>query len=440
MRRTSALLFAALLIAGSIACDGGTPADSTEPEVDGACSNNAECQVGLRCEGGFCVDNHCSSSAQCPSGMTCDALSGECAAAPTGPSGPSTGACTAKYDCHATEVCKNGGCVAANASGGCNTDQDCPRGRVCNFSKQCEAGCVDSRDCDGNKLCHPTRFVCEGCSQSNPCPPDGDANAQQCVNSVCQKAATCTKAADCVSAGFDGAVCVNGACANCSTLADCQVAPYKTDQRSCGQDGLCRKVVCNDRDCQDQGGRLAYCDSTTNSCATYDCLNDTDCSAGETCNVSQHRCTGGASGGCSGSALSQCQSTCGLQGLACNPATCTCSGGASGTGTDGSPCVGASDCATGYACSIGICTETVNPSCVTKLGPVMLCSGCTGAATGRTCDDKACMLMGLVTGLLGGGGGASCVSDTDCNMAAGEQCSQGLSGSSCAVPSAPICL
>lgn len=440
--RRHLVAFAAALAGLSLAaCSGDeTPGDQADAGEPLACESQDACADGTICISGICTENKCAATTDCPDGWTCDVLTTKCKAGSTTPTdggttdagrtdaGPVTTdggtpaqACTDKWNCPAGQICKNRKCQAPAANDNCANDQDCPSGKLCNFSKKCESGCIDPRDCSGDLLCHPTKYVCETCSLSNPCPA-----GKSCVGGKCQAAVTCTgpSAQECVTKGLDGAVCVNGTCQNCGGHSDCAVDPYKDDQRLCTTDGLCKKITCTDQNCQQSLGARGYCNTSTNQCAQRECLADTDCTSPKVCNTASNTCQDAAAD-CNGDALAQCQQQCMANSLECNPATCACGGGGTGTGTEGAQCVAPTDCATGYTCALGICTETVaDASCVIDLGITQICTGCTGAATGRECDNSSCLFLGLFNGLLGGGGGgASCTADTDC--APGETCEEG---------------
>lgn len=450
-------LFAATALVFALSHCGEDTAPTTDQDAGTvlACETTEQCPTGQRCEGGICVENTCQSTADCPSGLTCDLLSGQCKGGTGTGTGTSTGTgtgtgtgtatggtgtgtaggpCTTKYDCPAGQVCKANKCTAAAANNSCNADQDCPRGKICNFSKQCEDGCVDPKDCDSPKLCHPQKFLCEVCSQSNPCPKDAQGNAQQCIGGTCGKATTCTTTADCARAK-DGTVCIQGLCANCTSLADCNVDPYKGNTstqepgRICAATGLCTKVTCSDSNCQQAlGSPLGYCNTATNQCDKYGCLANSDCSAPLICDTAQHVCSDPAAGGCSGSALTSCQQQCASQNLACNQATCSCGGGTNGQ--NGASCVADSDCGTGYGCFSGTCQEQAvnasggacDPIADCLLGALTGGGGCVSAVSQQACDSTAC-LLGILGGGGGGGTGTPCV--TGGSSGGGGACTPG---------------
>ncbi len=481
------LLALGLLAAG---CGSSTPPHPGDGSTVLACGTAADCPSGQVCQGGLCVTaKQCNSDADCPSGETCNLLQGTCnqgnqqadagsdAGTDAGTDGgnpPPGGSCTTKYDCAAGQICGSDG-KCANPPSQCTKDADCPRGKICNFSNQCEPGCSSQQDCDPPMLCHPQKFICDYCSLSNPCP-----QGQSCVASSggtaldhpqCETAVTCTTTQDCAT-NAPGTVCKNGVCANCTAHADCNVAPYNANPGNqtnpnppiCGPNGLCgaAQSSCTDQNCQSQlNNPDAYCDTSQNppNCGVYQCTKDAECTNSDgspgTCNLSTHTCAtsssggdgGTPTGGCTGSALSQCQSQCsqpdpttGLPG-SCNTATCTCAGASGGTG---GMCTTDSDCPSTQTCSMGICTDKAVASgggaCDTL---TCISGGCVDAADPST----SCSSMGCLLGLLGGGGGGTgsgtaCTSDTDCT--APETC-QGtilgmcLSSCTCGTSSAVPC-
>lgn len=404
------------------ACGDQGPADKRDAGSDEVtlCSSNEECSVGFACVSGLCekAENTCNSDLDCAEGYKCDLLRAQCEKTDVpdageepdgGPVDPTDGGveqpdgggvepggpCATRYDCPAGLICKSGKCAFPADGNACSQDIDCPRGNICNFSRQCEPGCVDGRDCDDPELCHPQKFVCETCSLTNPC-----AAGESCLGGECKAAVACTTAQDCVNNGADGAVCNGGFCSNCESHGDCAVDPYKADKRLCGLDGLCKKVSCDDASCRSQLGSLGYCNTSTNECATRECLTDTDCAqSGTVCNTATYTCIAD-NPNCD---TPLCQSECAAQGLSCNVAACRCGGG-SGSGVEGDPCAVNEDCAAGYMCGLGICTEAMvttggapcdDVACF--MAGIGMGDACVGAATGRACDPMGC-IMGLMMG------------------------------------------
>lgn len=414
------------LLLSVAACGDQNPGQ--KPDAGGnevvVCSSNDDCGAGFACVSGLCEEVAqvtCNSDPDCSTGFKCDVLHGQCVPedAPDGGDGQPDGGdqsdggdeeetdggtveeggpCDTRYDCPTGLICKSKKCVRPADGGTCSQDIDCPRGEICNFSQRCEPGCVDGRDCESPELCHPQKFVCETCSLTNPCPA-----GESCLGGECLAAVACSTAQDCVNAGVDGAVCSGGFCSNCESHGDCAVDPYKADKRLCGLDGLCKKVECNDENCRQDFGPRAYCNTATNECGTRECMADSDClQSGTVCNLATYECV--ADNPNCDTAL--CQSECAAQGLTCNVAACRCGGGG-GPGIEGDPCATDLDCAAGYMCGLGICTEGMvdgsgGPcdSLTCALGG-MFGGGCFGAASGRPCDPIGCFMGAMMGASMG---------------------------------------
>lgn len=385
------------------------------------CTANSDCGNGKICVAGLCEEAaRCESDADCAGGE-CDLLRGVCKlptvdptdggedpwnppdGGPDGGDGGSDGgpddggpgdggdggpvlpsSCTSKCDCPDNYICRNSKCISPGS--GCNTAADCPKGKICNYTGTCVTGCAPDGPCDcpADKFCHPNKYLCEGCSLTNPCP-----GGQTCVGGACITPPSCSTTADCASKQ-DGTICVGGACTNCNSHSDCGVAPYKDanpKKSVCAADGLCKAPSCNDADCKKSLGDKAYCDTVNNTCATRECLTDTDCASGLKCDPVSFRCAD--PGGCTGDVLDQCRQSCQAQSRTCNEVACNCAGGGSGGGGQDAPCSTDADCDTGagYFCGLGLCSEKCQL-------PFM-----TGSVTGRTCDALGCFFLTFFFGV-----------------------------------------
>lgn len=374
---TALFLAAPLALAGCSDPVGNPDGGDKDPIL---CTEVTDCPLGWNCVGGLCQEEQtqpttCESDEDCEDGKVCNLLLLQCEAETTpqpdcesdddctnGTCNLSTGkcqanndgggtACETKYDCNDGQICRNRMCINPPSST-CNTDADCPRGNICNFSRQCEPGCLPvtdgfSRDCAEPNICHPVKFECEPCSRTNRCP-----EGYSCLEGACQEATPCANDTECRLA-FDGSICVGGVCGNCTNHVDCSKEPtYENERRICAADSLCRAATCFDDQCKEQLGRLGYCDTLSGSCATYQCLNDSDCTGGQRCNTTNNRC-GTTPDDCN---LADCETGCAAQGYECNPSTCRCVGG-SGDGGEGEACFDASDCQPGLDCFLGVCSE-----------------------------------------------------------------------------------
>lgn len=391
-----------------LVCAGGSCA---YPTADG-CETAEDCPRGTRCdEANQCVAG-CATSADCASDEACDfslARCVHCSLTDTcgdetdggdngdggtdggdkgdgGSDGGPTPDCTTKYDCADGEVCQGGSCRSPTTTA-CTSSATCGRGRVCTFMGQCEAGCEENRDCADGRLCHPTRLMCEKCSPQNPC-----GAGELCVEEACVAAPTCGSTADCVGS-YDGSICRDGFCTNCSGHASCNTAPYSTSQppkNFCTNEGFCVGATCSDEQCKESFGEKGYCNHQTGSCGQYECLVDSDCG------VAGYACQNNICTQCSGQAYTECEATCASKGQTCDVNSCGCVGGGGG---GGGACTSDADCSGGNACMMfGILP------CGSFPIPGMACE-CGGGGGG-----------------FPGGGGSSCTTNADC--APGQTCTE----------------
>lgn len=353
-------------------------------------------------------------------------------------------ACQVKYECPIGQVCELAQCQAPPST--CRADADCPAGQICD-AVTCVPGCDDPRDCAAPQICDLATSACAVCSATNPCP-----TGATCTNGVCQ--APCTSAAAC-QAITNGEICSGGMCTTCSSNNDCDVAPYSAQMDTC-QGGLCLPPdagSCTNQSCQAQLGALGYCNSATNMCAVYQCLQDSDCMAPQTCDTSTHTCQTPAT--CNTTTCSQmcnaqqqmcdmstctctqacntnsCNQMCQFQGqtcdtttCSCTPAcnmnscvqmcaqqqqqcdqtTCTCMAGSTGSADAGSTCSPA--CTSEELCVSGTCQEiSVQANSSTKapcsVANCFIPNACVGAESGMTCSSQGC-LTGVESGNYSG--------------------------------------
>lgn len=393
------------------ACGDARPVNPGNPIDEQAfCSTTADCPTGHICTQGMCMENICKSDEDCGTGWTCNLLGGQCQKS-EGPTDGNTdgntdgptdgelsglgGPCTTGAQCEAELVCKNGKCDNPSSDNRCADSNDCPRGKICNFSGMCEDGCESNADCDLPKMCHPDKFTCESCSLSNPC-----GAGKSCVAGVCEDTQPCSDTAQC-AAKVDGTVCVAGQCVNCKRHQDCAVEVYGQEGRSCGLSGLCEVPMCSDSYCQQQLGNQAYCDTTQTppACAISSggCQNDGQCAGDMVCDLNTSTCVG--AGACVGAELTSCQSECQAQGRSCNAATCLCgSAGGSGNGGYGDQCISAADCQPGLNCAMNICSdddELGMLECFDSADPLemMLCIMMDGGGMG--CASAGVSMLGV---------------------------------------------
>jgi hypothetical protein len=305
----------------TVACSDPTPSKKKDGGTTGtACMEDAECGADGLCAGNVCVQNTCDGTeGSCPPGYACDELTLQCFSTGGGTDGgtkPDGGSgCSGRCDCPGDgEICVAGKCQAAPTDKSCVRDDQCPLGTICDFSRKCVPGCAESCDCSDSKICNTTSLQCEACSRNNPCP-----QGQACNAGVCEAATQCTSNAECTNKQ----VCKNGTCGFCTADADCK--SYGTSF-ICGPTGVCTDNQCSDASCQASlQTPKAYCNTSTNACDTYQCIGDSDCFNGATCDLSTHTCGG----------TSNCSADCNGQDCAatqqvCDTSTCTCTSNTNG--------------------------------------------------------------------------------------------------------------
>lgn len=370
---TPRIILSCLFALSLAACGDVGPVNPNQNNGDGQslCSSTSECPTGQLCTSGLCVENVCTNHEECGNGFECNVLAGLCEPADDnnntdgntdentdgntdGTISPEGGPCSSPANCEDGLVCKGGKCAQPSADNRCGVSSDCAKGKICNFSGQCEVGCEENQDCDAPETCHPQKFTCETCSLSNPCPA-----GQACNNDLCEPVQRCESTQDCVNQGLDGMICNDaGKCANCARHNDCRVEIYVEEGRSCGLSGLCEVPLCDGPYCQEQMGPDAYCDDTQTppACAISSggCQNDGQCAGDMVCDLGSSSCVG--AGACVGAEMTSCQSECQAQGRTCNSATCLCVA-SGGNGGLGDTCISAADCGPAFNCVGNICSE-----------------------------------------------------------------------------------
>lgn len=174
---------------------------AAEGEIGSVCIEQDDCNEGLVCEDGYCMQP-CSTDSPCPSGQEC--IEGFCM----------PGDCEDSSECYGNYVCFEGECVPF----GCQTDEDCPDDSVC-INGLCSAGDAEP----------PV------CTNDDQCPDDAI-----CFNGICQEeqpdGQPCDEDSDCESG-------------NCITQPDltggvCGPAPQCENSFQCPPDQICKKGVC----------------------------------------------------------------------------------------------------------------------------------------------------------------------------------------------------
>lgn len=284
----------------------------------------------------------------------------------------------------------------------CTFDADCELGQVCQVrDKVCITAACDF--CTPEQICYkPTPDSAGSCSAPE-CSSDAECGAgESCRNGQCGVASGCSSPSDCEdgeTCNFAGQ-CVPGEDGPCESNADC------------GADQVCKEGECvagcaEDTQCDDG----QYC-TAENTCADG-CRDSMECPTGQVCTDGDCACNDTScpdgkvcldTGNC-GDPTSCDQIDCGEQ--VCNPATLMCQ-----------------DRCTADSCEAH---EACNQQ--TGLCEVNNCPGedpnqCAGNATRPVWDPIRCFC-------------AECLSDNDCNVAAGETCNSGGTCFACQTPCDP---
>ena len=246
---------------------------------DGPCTSGTVCQSGACSTNGLCEPaGGCNVDADCAAGHWCDVGPNMCMAKiPNGQPVPTdsghnptlNGTCTAAAG---AAVCVSGvcdtsdnGCGYANGDGPCNsiTGGTVCRSGSCSMNGLCEpaGGCNVDSDCSAGNWCNETQHMCTPQLANGVAVPTDGAHTNPTLNGTC-------------TTQVGVLVCVSGVC--------------DTNDNECGYangDGPCTPsnggTVC----------RSGLC-SANNTCEPAGgCNVDSDCSAGNWCNETQHTCT-----------------------------------------------------------------------------------------------------------------------------------------------------
>lgn len=277
------------------------------------------------------------------------------------------------------------GCGKDSASASCSFDTDCPLGQVCGVA---DSTCIvaDCQFCTPDQICYRPTPDAPGSCSAPECSGDADCAEGSCRGGVCTTGG-CVSNSDC----GEGEICnLVGVCemsdGTCSGNADCPTGQICKDD-------ACVAGCAADNECEDD----EYC-TADGACATG-CRDSMGCTGpGEVCTDGTCACTATScpdgtvclgSGSC-GAATDCAQIDCGTQ--VCNPSTLQCQ----------DPCT-ADSCQPNEICNM-----------TTGLCAVNNCPGedpnqCAGNAQRPNWDPIKCFC-------------AECLSDSDCNTAAGETC------------------
>ena len=398
-------------------CDGASHTCQSKQAAGAACTTTSQCVSGA-CVDGFCCDTACAGTC-----VACSALK---------KGGGSDGVCGAI----GVHTDPDNECAQQSPST-CGTDGSCDGNGACSFWAVGTLCGSSAGTCNGNLL---VGEVCQGagvCAVSAggvPCSPEN------CVGGAC---APCSTAADCLtpatsycaagacltkkgagSACGAAAECGSGACTDgfcCDTACGGACEACSAQKKGQGKDGECGAVVSGsdpDGDCAEQPtstcGHSGQCDGNR-ACAYW--------SVGTAC--ASPVCVGNESrpSACAGAlacAVSASGTSCGAFGCSASSGTCltTCASGGDcqpGNYCDAtSHCVGVQApgkaCASGAECSSGHCIDGY--CCDTACGG--LCEACSAVKKGAGADG--------VCGAVGAGKDP----DDECATSATSSC--GTSG------------
>jgi hypothetical protein len=357
-------------------CSGGNVCNGT---ICGKKVNGADCAAGTECASGSCQQGVCCAGA-------CTGICMSCALA------ASRGVCTAiPASTDPLNQCADSGANSCGTDGSCNGAGACRLyapglscgAQMCTGSTQMLAG-----RCDGAGTCMPgatqpcAPYLCSGTSCLASCTTSAECTTGNvCTASSCglkPLGAACAAGTECNS-GF----CAQGVCCRTACTGTCMSCALTGTGGTCstvpaGQDPL--------NQCADQGAAGCGTDGTcdgSGGCRRY--LNGTSCAAA-TCSMGSYT----PERTCNGAGVCQTTTPISCGAYACNTnATCrtSCTGDADCTAPNicnagqctkkplGTPCTGATECASGL-CQQGVCCSS---SCTGT------CRSCALAGSAGTC-------------------------------------------------------
>lgn len=448
-------------------CDNGTCGNAAACSDTTPCTGTDVCDGGScrPCEGAECPGADCT-TAGCPSGQECNGETKQCQPITASADGCDT--CTQASDCGGSgwkcaPLPTGNACLPPCSSGNdCETGWTCQSGNCTPVSFRCD-GCVTA-GCAGGQACNPSNNACIAatpscgscgndweCGEGHAC--RGGECARRCDNGTCPDGGACTATASGVqvcqtaceeactpACGGATPICEDGRCVQCRNAGDCS-----NGQQCDTASGLCTG-----------GGECSGSTPILWQGTCVQCVSNDHCAQGQSCNQSTHTCVSGQCAACaapypacvqigSDSYCVQCgtDEDCGLGGT-CNTQTYACEGG---TTTPTEKCTSDADCdagasdftlkcdvPSGYCYSVDGMCDDVTAFCVGSDGKVESCvsllalfgggmggalppdlsggatipgfCGCTTSLTAPlgNCRSGACIDLGALLALLGGGG------------------------------------
>lgn len=265
----------------------------------------------------------------------------------------------------------------------CTFHSDCPSGTVCNFESKCATVECDFCKDDPNLVCIDGACSLPECSTDDEC---DTAAGETCNNGAC-------------SDGTGN----NGTGEDCQSNADCEEGETCNLQNQCVPDG---GDGCTS---SDECGEGEYCNQDSGDCEAGDCYDSTECGQGETCDENNTCVSGG--GDCGGGCPTG--QTCNTSTNQCEEDTTDPCGGGCPTGqvcnTDTDQCEPEQQC--DPACGADEVCDVTSGNCVPNDCPVGTPSpqDCANDPVYNKFDPDGCFC-------------AQCLSDSDCDTAAGETC------------------
>ena len=268
--------------AGELCVDGGCqPADAAPCSLDAECAGGEYCAMNLLSGTSWCATQKgpggaCTADTACQS-LICDLGSEQCLG------------CLGDADCAGDAVCVDGACdLVDDVWGGCASDAECALGEWCQKKKSAANVCLPERDlgepCSKDLACasghcdgEPEAKVCVECEADEHCPAAETCFAGTCalddivceIHQECGPSGWCSegvckaekgKAAPC-GGNYE---CKSGHCAAVAGASICV---------ACSADGHCAgSGICVDFECKYSGD-------------TTECAVDSDCPAGEWCEL-----------------------------------------------------------------------------------------------------------------------------------------------------------
>ncbi len=331
--------------------------DTSDAVADAGCTKNADCESGLICVDGACVDAPC-----VPGTILCvpaDTAAGAARTCKSDGSGYAQAVPCADSNPCTTESCTVGlGCTQVATLGACDDSNHCTVGDTCANDGLClgtPKDCVDANPC--------TQDDCEPATGCQHLPADG----------ACDDADPCTV----------GDACAKGSCAPGSSALACD------DSDPCTMDGCTKGAGCTHAKIAACCKSAAQCDDgtvcTTDACpaGTHQCThvpNSSGCEDGSLCTVgdacAEGKCKGGAPANCTDNdpnTLDTCDPNLGCQHVP----------------SDG-PCDKDSDCNDKNACTSDKCvSEWFGPKKCTHTAIQGCCVTASNCATGDSCKQAS---------------------------------------------------